>query len=218
MRKLIMLVSAAAMAASMPALAKPGQGGGKPAAKAQTSTKAGTRGSGARTRTDVKARTDVRSGGKARTDSRANVRATTRTGASVDRTRDVDRDGIPDHRDRLIDRDGNGIADVRDRLIDRDRDGIDDRRQGRSAALDCPPGLEKKTPACIPPGQAKKMFNQGQRIPTGYDYFSRYEDIPVVYRDRYGIPTGQQYIYRDRRVYVVDPATRLVTRIIDLID
>jgi hypothetical protein len=231
MRKLILLAGAAMMAAAGPAVAKPG--GGKPAAKAQAGAKA--KAGPVRTRADVRNRTQVRSGGHARTDARANVRARTRTGAAVDRRLDTNGNGIPDYREsrladangngipdyresRMVDTNGNGVADWRERWIDRDRDGMDDRAQRRVGAEGCPPGLARKTPACVPPGQAKRMFEQGQRIPLGYDYFTRYEDIPVVYRDRYSIPTGQQYVYRDRSVYVVDPATRLVTRVIDLID
>ena len=82
----------------------------------------------------------------------------------------------------------------------------------------CPPGLARKGNGCLPPGQARKIFTVGQRIPTGYNFYTPYSNIPLAYRDRYGIPTGQQYIYRDRSVYVVDPTTSLVTRIIDLID
>ena len=85
----------------------------------------------------------------------------------------------------------------------------------------CPPGLAKKDPACVPPGQAKRMFREGQRIPSNYDYFVDYDGIPQTYRDR--IPAdyrdGYRYIYReDEGIYVVDPATRLVRSIIDLID
>jgi hypothetical protein len=179
MRKLLLIASTAALAASMPALAKPGQGGHGPNPHA---------GSHPHTTTVV-------SGGHARTDSHANVRARTRTGASVNRSRDRDGDGIPDYRDR-----------------------VDNRAAGRYGVNDCPPGLAAKNNGCLPPGQARKMFALGQRIPTGYNFYTPYEDIPLAYRDRFGIPTGYQYIYRDRSVYVVDPATSLVTRIIDLVD
>ncbi len=30
----------------------------------------------------------------------------------------------------------------------------------------CPPGLAKKNNGCMPPGQAKKLYNIGQRFPT----------------------------------------------------
>jgi hypothetical protein len=184
------------MAASMPAMAKPGQGGGKGAAKTQT---------------QGKGRTGTVSDGKARTDSRAAARARARTGASVDRTRDVDRDGIPDYRDRVI-----GTA----RALDRNGDGIDDRTGRRYAGADCPPGLAKKTPRCVPPGQAKRMWQQGQRLPAGYRDYLSYEALqgrlPEAWRD--DIPTGDyRYIYRDNSVYVVNPRTRLVERIIDIV-
>ncbi|HEY5724068.1 MAG TPA: hypothetical protein VIT45_17300 [Allosphingosinicella sp.] len=87
-----------------------------------------------------------------------------------------------------------------------------------AGAHGCPPGLAKKRNGCLPPGQARKLFGVGQRIPTGYRHYSSYDAIPAAYRDRFGIPTGQRYIYRDDTVYVVDPTTRLVSRIFDLID
>jgi len=92
---------------------------------------------------------------------------------------------------------------------------------GRGHQLDpaaCPPGLANRNPPCMPPGQARRLFREGQRVPSRYRYFVDYDDIPAAYRDRYGIPTGQRYIYRDNTVYVVDPATSLVRSIIDLID
>jgi hypothetical protein len=93
------------------------------------------------------------------------------------------------------DRNGNGIADVRE----------------RRGANGCPPGLAKKNNGCLPPGQAGKLFATGQRVPSGYE-FSGFNEIPASLRGR--VPNGQYYIYRDRTVYVVDPTTRLVTRII----
>ena len=195
MRKLIMIASAAAMAAAMPALAKPG--GGQGGAKASVGAKAKVGG----TRANVGARTAVRSNGKARTDSRADVRARTRTGASIDRTRDSDRDGIPDYREQRTSR------------VDANRDGIDDRTGRRYGANACPPGLAAKNNGCLPPGQAKKMFSEGQRIPTGYNFYTPYADIPSQYQSQLD-PNGR-YIYRDDRIYVVDPATQLVTRVIE---
>jgi hypothetical protein len=61
------------------------------------------------------------------------------------------------------------------------------------------------------------MFSQGQRIPTGYGAFTSYNNIPREYRDRYDIPSGYNYIYRDNSVYVVDPQTRIVRSIINLL-
>lgn len=87
----------------------------------------------------------------------------------------------------------------------------------RYGANACPPGLAAKGNGCLPPGQARKLFNVGQRIPTGYDFYTRYQDIPAAYRDQYGLTDNYRYIYRDQSVYVVDPTTSLVTRIIDLV-
>jgi hypothetical protein len=81
----------------------------------------------------------------------------------------------------------------------------------------CPPGLAKKSPSCLPPGQANRMFREGQRIPTGYNYYTDYNAIPEVYRSRVPYVDANRYIYRDDSVYVVDPRTRVVTQIIDLL-
>lgn len=105
-------------------------------------------------------------------------------------------------------------------LRDRDRDGIDDRDEALArkygGAL-CPPGLAKKTPACMPPGQAKRLFREGQRLAPNYRYYTPYGDIPMVLRDRYDLTDRYRYIYRDNTIYVVDPTTRLITNIIDAI-
>jgi hypothetical protein len=225
MSKLILIASAAAMAFSMPALAQ-GQGKGK-GASARTQQ-------GATMKRSDKSMGQVRTDVRARTDMRSNARARTRTGASVDRSMDRNGNGIPDYREgrladlnnngivdsrerRMVDLNGNGIADYRERWIDRDRDGIDDRAQGQYGGAACPPGLAKKTPACMPPGQANRMFREGQRLPAGYDSYTDYNSIPEMYRSRVPYMDSNRYIYRDDRVYIVDPATRAVTRIIDLL-
>jgi hypothetical protein len=119
-------------------------------------------------------------------------------------------------RARDTDRNRNGVADrLEQRPVDRNRDGIDDRAQYQYGGANCPPGLARRTPACVPPGQARRMFNQGQRIPANYGAFNSYNDIPLQYRSR--VPSGYNYIYRDDSVYVVDPQTRIVRSIINLL-
>jgi len=108
---------------------------------------------------------------------------------------------------RIHDRDGDGIPDSRDR--------IDNRVAGRHGAKACPPGLAAKNNGCLPPGQARRLFGVGQRIPAGYNYYTPYSNIPVAYRDQYGLTPDGRYIYRDNTLYVVDPRTSLVTRIFD---
>lgn len=230
MSKLVWIISAAAIAIGAPAAADAqGKGNGKGGAKSGQSTMA--KGNG-QMRRDGQVQTRER----ARTDARANTRARSRTGAAVDRQMDRNGNGIPDYRDRtladvngngvadyrerrLVDLNGNGIADYRERFIDRNRDGIDD-RASRFGSNACPPGLAKKSPACIPPGQAKRMFSEGQRIPSGYRSFTDFDDIPLQYRDdipsRYG-SDAYRYIYRDNSIYIVDRETRVISEIINLL-
>lgn len=203
MKKIMMLVSAAAMAVTMPALAQ-GQGKGKGnSAKAQTS--ASMKGKG-QARTNVRAQTKAAAG--------RNMSAATRV--------DANRNGILDRFER--DTDGDGILDYREgrvqRALDRNGNGIVDRFESGSRVNFCPPGLAKKTPACVPPGQARRMFNEGQRVPTNYrDFVTRdvlLGRLPESYRD--DIPVGDyRYIYRDNTVYVVDPTTRLIRNIINIL-
>jgi len=136
---------------------------------------------------------------------------------------DLNGNGIADYRERgRVDMNHNGLADWRDRWIDANNNGIDDRREGlgsnggRYGANDCPPGLAKKNNGCLPPGQARRTFAQGQRIPNGYDYYTPYGNIPINYRDQYGLNDDYRYIYRDDYIYEVDPTSLLVRRIISL--
>lgn len=237
MSKLVWIITAAAIGISAPAVADAqgkGHGGGKAGhgAMSKGQGSAMSKGQG-KMRRDGQVRSDVR----ARTDARANGRAGMRTGASVDRQRDrngngvpdyrertladLNRNGVPDYRERrIVDLNGNGIADYRERFIDRDRDGIDDRAGSRYGSNACPPGLAKKSPACLPPGQAKRMFSQGQRLPAGYNSFTDFDDIPLEYRDdipdRYETD-AYRYIYRDDNLYVVDRRTRIVREVLNLL-
>lgn len=201
MRKLILLASAAAIAATIPNLAQAqGRGHGQSGQAAHGKA------------TSAGARTAVRSRGNARTDARANARARTRTGASVDRRIDSDGDGIPDYRERArrADRDGDGIPDYRDRV---------DNRGNRYGGAVCPPGLANRTPACVPPGQARRMLREGQRIPASYGDFVPYDNLlaslPESYRD--DIPAGYRYVYSGDNVYVVDRRTRLIRDVINIL-
>ena len=155
------------------------------------------------------------------------------------RGHDIDRNGVPDYRQRgyadlngngvldyrerrVVDINRNGIADWRERWIDRNRNGVDDRREGyrysasRYGGAACPPGLAKKTPACIPPGQATRLFREGQRVGNGYRYYTPYNNIPVGYRTTYNLNDDYRYIYRNNYIYEVDPLTSIIRRIIGL--
>lgn len=112
------------------------------------------------------------------------------------------------------------VAVAKKARIDRNRNGLDDRDEAlarRYGGALCPPGLAKKTPACVPPGQAKRVFRDGQRVPTNYRYYTPYGDIPGVLVDRYDLTDDYRYIYRNNTIYVVDPRTSLISRIIDAV-
>lgn len=75
----------------------------------------------------------------------------------------------------------------------------------------CPPGLAAKLNGCLPPGQAKRLFDLGQRVPRGYGFYTPLDNIPLIYRNQ--IPGAYlggdyDYIYRNNSIYVVDPTTR----------
>jgi hypothetical protein len=80
----------------------------------------------------------------------------------------------------------------------------------------CPPGLRKKNPECMPPGQYKKQFEIGQRVPKGYDGLRSYNSLPYEMRMRYGgaLDPQARYIYDQNYLYRVDPATMVVRQIL----
>lgn len=89
-------------------------------------------------------------------------------------------------------------------------------------AAHCPPGLARKNPPCVPPGQAGKPHKKhredrqhriGERLDPGH---------VILIRDpgRYGLAlrNGWTY-YRDPYgIYRVDPETRKILAILDLIE
>jgi hypothetical protein len=80
----------------------------------------------------------------------------------------------------------------------------------------CPPGLAKKNPQCMPPGQHKKRYSLGQRLPYGYQGLLGYNSLPYDLRHHYGAqldPYGR-YIYQDNYLYRVDPQTMVVQQIL----
>ena len=56
-------------------------------------------------------------------------------------------------------------------------------------------------------------FSVGQPLPRGYDVYN----VPAPYRDRYYDTPDAMYRYSDGYVYRVDPETRLVAAVIDLL-
>ena len=96
------------------------------------------------------------------------------------------------------------------------------KRHGQRGAMGygaggCPPGLAKKNNGCLPPGQAKKLFNVGQRLPYGYNSYTPYGSLPPYLRDRYDLDDDYRYIYRDDYLYQVDPTTLIVRQVLNAI-
>lgn len=75
----------------------------------------------------------------------------------------------------------------------------------------CPPGLAKKNPPCVPPGQAKK-YGKG-------DYLDNY--VYIQNPGRYGLNNGY-YVTAGNYVYRINESTRevlnLVGAVADILD
>lgn len=86
----------------------------------------------------------------------------------------------------------------------------------RAVLANCPPGLAKKTPACLPPGQAKKlpMLQVGQYLD--------YDRAHLITRPGlYGLndaPYGNRYAIIDGRLVRVDDSTGKILSILRIID
>jgi hypothetical protein len=76
----------------------------------------------------------------------------------------------------------------------------------------CPPGLRDK--GCMPPGQAKKMFNTGQRFNSAYGTRYAYGQIPRSIRNQYDLTGHYRYYYDNGYLYQVDPRTMVVQQVI----
>lgn len=80
-------------------------------------------------------------------------------------------------------------------------------------ASDCPPGLAKKRNGCQPPGQAKKSYTVGRRLPDGY-YGDVLPDDLLVRLPR--LPGGYGYRLLDGDLGVIELSTLIVLDAIGL--
>ncbi len=74
----------------------------------------------------------------------------------------------------------------------------------------------KSHPHGMPPGQAKKMWNRGQRLPSNYLAAPYY----VTDYGRYDLPPPPpqyRYVYVEERVYLVDPRTQLIRDVLNVL-
>ncbi|MEZ0261865.1 MAG: hypothetical protein ACAH80_12710 [Alphaproteobacteria bacterium] len=75
----------------------------------------------------------------------------------------------------------------------------------------CPPGLAKKNPPCVPPGQAKK-YSQGSILPRG-----GYEWLPDdIVSQLTPPPRNMRYARVDKNVYLIAEGTRKVVEAFEL--
>lgn len=76
----------------------------------------------------------------------------------------------------------------------------------------CPPGLAKKNNGCLPPGQAKKRYVVGQRLPSAVVIV----DLPPALSTRIGAaPAGYRYGIVDGDLVKLAIGTMLVVDAID---
>lgn len=76
----------------------------------------------------------------------------------------------------------------------------------------CPPGLARKEPPCIPPGQARK---------AGYDVGDRYDPDPVYLdRDSFDLPPlrdGEGYVRVGDSILRLDREERIILDVVTLL-
>ena len=102
-----------------------------------------------------------------------------------------------------------------------DRGVITSDRAARSYAFDargsCPPGLAKRNNGCMAPGQAKKLYNVGQRYNRNSGNLWSYDQIPDALRSQYSLDQSDRYYYNSGNLYQVDPKSMLVERVISAV-
>lgn len=75
-----------------------------------------------------------------------------------------------------------------------------------------PPGLAKK-PGGMPPGQYKKHYRQGQKLPSSYVKPSNYVADPSAYRLR-DAPAGYRWVQVDNQYYLAQTRTGLISEVV----
>lgn len=82
----------------------------------------------------------------------------------------------------------------------------------------CPPGLAKKRPACIPPGQARKHdIRYGNRVGDVLR-IGNYTLVRDPYRYDLQSRSGWNYYRDDDRIYRVDRDTQKILAVMNLIN
>lgn len=90
-------------------------------------------------------------------------------------------------------------------------------KHGAHAQQGCPPGLAKKRNGCLPPGQAKKLYDVGHRFDREFSGYTSYDRLPYDLRRRYDLDPRGRYVYDENYLYRVDPTTLIVREVLDAI-
>jgi Ni/Co efflux regulator RcnB len=96
-------------------------------------------------------------------------------------------------------------------VTDRDRNTIHTYYRTDFVSGNCPPGLAKKDNGCLPPGQAKKLWNVGQPLPPTIVYYPLPQPLMTQLPPP---PPGYDYGRVDDDVVLMDRNSRLVSQII----
>jgi hypothetical protein len=97
-------------------------------------------------------------------------------------------------------------------IHDRDRDSVRSYWVETYGRGNCPPGLAKRNNGCLPPGQAKKRYIVGQRLPGTVIV----QPVPRVLVTRLQpVPAGYEYVMVDGDILKLAVGTRLVVDAID---
>jgi hypothetical protein len=218
MKKFLMIASAAAMAVSMPALAKPdkdkgGGGGGQKIEK--------MKGNDGFKQAEKAQKQQFKAVERSMKDqNKASERFAKEQSKQQERAfkqRDKQQERAFKEQNKQSERLAKQQEKMRERQFDNDRfddDRFERTRFGSNNGGFCPPGLAKKNNGCMPPGQAKKM-DVGQRFQS--DWF-RNTNLPNDYRNLFS--DNQQYYYRydnNGYIYRVDRTTDMVAGLIPLL-
>jgi hypothetical protein len=233
MRKVLLIAGAAALAASVPALAEKGGKGGGNGHAAHGQGGGGGKGGGAgaggqgKFKPEKAARQEFRGGGGGKP-AKAERQAYQGGGKPAKAERQASQGGgKPDKAQRQAFRatkqDRKAMRETErafarsgdvSRGVNVDQRGFrDGERRYAGLGANCPPGLAKK--GCMPPGQAKKLFNVGQRVQPAW--FAGY-NVPREYSDFYRDSPDSYYRYSDEGyIYRVDQRTDLISGLIPLL-
>jgi len=94
---------------------------------------------------------------------------------------------------------------------DRDRSAVQTYYRNEFATGNCPPGLAKKNNGCLPPGQAKKLWNVGQPLPPALVFYPLPGGLLSMLTPP---PPGYQYVRVDDDVLLMITATRIITSLV----